>query len=41
MHQSTVKDAISNLQKVLDFLKTRPESEQIQITLHIEQAKRG
>lgn len=35
---TTVKNAKENLQKVLAFLENRPESEQVKITLHIEQA---
>ena len=36
--KTTVKNAKENLQKVLAFLENRPESEQVKITLHIEQA---
>ena len=35
---TTVKNAKENMQKVLAFLENRPESEQVKITLHIEQA---
>ena len=36
--KTTVKNAKENLQKVLAFLESRPETEQVKITLHIEQA---
>ena len=38
MGKTTVKNAKENLQKVLAFLESRPETEQVKITLHIEQA---
>lgn len=39
MNQTTVKQTISNLQKVIQYLETRPGGELLTVKLHIEQIK--